>query len=176
MSNNNSPKFQVHPKNTNGKLLRRFYEPLVLLRVLDPTRGSYRPDLITERGLDDPSKIWRNFLDKLCLLCDSKTGGDTVTAIAVQETLESPCFWVAANSNWRQRAHKQVSWLLRRLIEFYHSRPITTIDTESELAKVCIQFCTPRIKTYIKRLLQRLEKAVRSVKSPLSAQGEFLIR
>ena len=42
--------FQQHPLDVNGKLVRRFYEPLVLLGVLDPTHGAQRPDLITDRG------------------------------------------------------------------------------------------------------------------------------
>ncbi len=77
--------FQNHSLNANGKLLRRFYEPLVLLRVLDPTRGAHRPDLITDRGLDEKSKLWRNYVDQLSFVCDSDKGGDTVTAVAAQQ-------------------------------------------------------------------------------------------
>lgn len=44
--------FQVHPLDANGKLLRRFNEPLILLSVLDPTRGAQRqrPDHRSQAG------------------------------------------------------------------------------------------------------------------------------
>jgi hypothetical protein len=90
--------FQIHSLNANGKFLRRFYEPLVLLKFLDPTRGAHHPDPITERGLDEHSKLWRSYVDQISFVCDFEKGGNTVTAVAVQKSNEAPIFWLASNS------------------------------------------------------------------------------
>jgi hypothetical protein len=66
------------------KLLRRFYEPLVL-SVLNPVRGirfsnnDYRLD-------DSLDELRRSFINGLATICDSHKGGDTVTAAALQST------------------------------------------------------------------------------------------
>ena len=74
--------YQDHGPNVNGKLLLCFYEPSLLLSVLDPLRQAHRPDFIHDRNLQQPKKIWRNFLDQLSFLCDSESGSDTMTSVA----------------------------------------------------------------------------------------------
>ena len=163
--------FQKHPLDANGKLLRRFYEPLVLLAVLDPTRGAERPDLVTDRGIDGQQKLWRNFLDQICWVCDSEKGGDTVTAVACQKTEENPLFWVAANSKSRKKARDHLSWMLSRLSTLYTADCVPIILLENTMLTQCIIFSSSRIKTYTTWLLQDIRKAKKEMKQAVSSDG-----
>lgn len=162
----------MHPANANEKLLRRFYEPLVLLSVLDPTRGAHRPDLITDRGIDEPSKLWRNFLDQLSWLCDFASGGDTVTSIAAQKTIDHVYFWVASNSASRQKARDHLEWLFGCLKPLYTVPSVSTTQVEDEVLVHCIAFASKRVKTYTTRLLQAIEEARCAMRAKATLDGE----
>jgi hypothetical protein len=70
-----------------GKLQRRFYEPLVLLLALNQAcMHNYVPRVaepLTEVPLHSPEELFKDFVNKLCQICDNKRGGDSVTAISV---------------------------------------------------------------------------------------------
>lgn len=77
------------------ELLRRFYQPLVLLCTLGQTRGdpdcaSLFQDDIADRSLQD---VRRTFLTNLAYMCDYDKGGNTVTAIGLEETPQTTAFW-----------------------------------------------------------------------------------
>ena len=163
--------FQTHPLNANDKILRRFYEPLVLLSVLDPTGGAHRPDLILDRGLDEKSKLWRNYVDQLSWLCDLEKGGDTVVAVAAKETNEAPIFWLASNSNSRKKARDHLIWIFGRLGCLYAASPMSTTQLEDEITARCIDFSPNRIKTYTAWLLQAFREAKRMVRGFMSDEG-----
>jgi hypothetical protein len=162
---------QSHLLNPNMRLLRRFYEPLVLLRVLDPTRGAHRPDLITERGLDENSKLWRNYLDQLSFVCDSEKGGDTVTAVAAQRTNEMPIYWLASNSNSSNKARAHLIWIFARLNLLYSTDPISIDQLHKEINARCIKFSSQRIKTYVTLLLKDIEQVKRFTKDSTNREG-----
>lgn len=166
----------MYPVNVNDRLLRRFYEPLVLLGVLDPTRGAHRPDLITERGLDEPSKLWRDFLDQISWLCDSNAGGDTVTSVAAQRTVENPCFWVASNSAARQRARDHIEWLFESLRPFYATPSVSTAQIKDQIFVRCVEFSSKRVKTYTTWLLQNIREARRATRAKKTSEGECRAR
>lgn len=157
----------------NERLLRRFYEPLVLLKVLDPTRGAHRPDLVTERGLDDNSKLWRKYVDQLSLVCDFEKGGDTVTAVAAQQTNEAPIYWVASNSNSREKARDHLAWILACLNRLYASSPISAAQLQEEITARCIDLSSNRIKTYLTFLLQAIRKGKCTMPEPINHEGTY---
>lgn len=70
-----------------GKLQRRFYEPLILLLALTQScihnPAPRAPDSLTETLSHSPEELFKDFVNKLCQICDSKHGGTTVTAISV---------------------------------------------------------------------------------------------
>ena len=162
---------QSHLLNKMEKLLRRFYEPLVLLKVLDPTRGAHRPDLVTERGLDEHSKLWRNFLDQLSFVCDSKKGGDTVTAVAAQSTNEIPIYWLASNSKSVNTAQKHLEWIFARLNSLHSASPISKDQLQKEINARCIEFSSRRIKTYVTSLLKAIVRVQRITKESTNDGG-----
>jgi hypothetical protein len=70
-----------------GKLQRHFYEPLVLLLALTQAcMHNYAPrvpDSLIEVSSHSPEELFKDFVNKLCQICDNKRGGDVVTAICV---------------------------------------------------------------------------------------------
>lgn len=70
-----------------GKLQRRFYEPLVLLLALTQacmhTHAPRVPDSLTEPLSHSLEELFKDFVNKLCQICDNKPGGNAVTAISV---------------------------------------------------------------------------------------------
>ncbi len=85
--------------NIEWKLLRRFYEPMILLSVLDPLRSEHigRPS-DPNHWILSPTELRRAFVDKLAYLCDFKKGGDTITAIALQSLPEGIIIHCATNN------------------------------------------------------------------------------
>lgn len=83
------------------KLLSRFYEVLILLRVLDQVQGErIAADTPQNDFFHDVNTVEmrRRVLYHLCLICDFRKGGFTVTAIAAENVPGGPKYWLAANS------------------------------------------------------------------------------
>ncbi|KIW18408.1 hypothetical protein PV08_02696 [Exophiala spinifera] len=167
--------FQQHPLDANGKLLRRFYEPLTLLRVMDPTRGAQRPDLTSDRGLDEQSKLWRNFLDQLAFVCDSEKRGDTVAAIAAQRSFEHPIFSLASNSKSRSEARGHLCWVLAALGQI-HTNEKPRLQVEDEIRTRCIDFSHQRIQTYSRWLIQAIQTATNMMDEVSNAEDAFILK
>ena len=86
------------------KLLRRSYEPMLLLKLLDPVRGEHTGrSTIQERSALSPIELRRSFADKLAYLCDFRKGGDTTTAVALQSTPQGLVIHCASNEPMKPR-------------------------------------------------------------------------
>jgi hypothetical protein len=76
------------------RLRHRFYEPLLLLGMLNPRRnGGHEQPTIAFRTRNFISD-WRRFLDALAWFGDYKHGGQTVTAIAANSSPAGVHFWM----------------------------------------------------------------------------------
>ena len=136
-----------------NKLLHRFYEPLVLLYVLDRTQGDHisRQDL--ERlpsGEISLLELQRRLLDSLSYVCDYDKGGDTTTAIAVASAPLTYC--VASNENPAEEVVPFLRLLLTQLKELYNLDPQQLSESESSILRYCVNFSKKRVKTYWKLL------------------------
>ncbi|EDR06600.1 uncharacterized protein LACBIDRAFT_328865 [Laccaria bicolor S238N-H82] len=118
----------------HDKLMKRFYEALVLQHVLGITRGDHiprpLPDVQHAEYLDGIS-LRRNFLEKLAFVCDYEKGGATVTAIALQQTPAAVIFWVAANEDVKSKVKPFLETILSSLEKLY-SNPAESVIKEAE--------------------------------------------
>ncbi|KAH8710108.1 hypothetical protein GQ44DRAFT_830486 [Phaeosphaeriaceae sp. PMI808] len=146
------------------RLLSRFYEPLVLLYTLGGTRREHtcaklsNQENVSHMPLQD---VRRRFLSELAYMCDYDKGGDTVTAIGLEATLQGYIFWVASNSCSKTRIPPFLKSLLDKL---RHSSAATTASTPEDAKDIvgqCITFATPRIKKYRSHLKPLLRKCLR---------------
>ena len=143
------------------RLLHRFYEPLVLLRILDPTRGKQASALM-QSGASNLEETWHRFLDQLSWICDYEPGGDTVSSIAAQTTPDGPVFWLAANKDPALKALPHLLWVLEKLENSYEISPLEIEELEDEITTRCIEFGKNKVRNYGRRLRSITNKVAES--------------
>ncbi|KAK2752503.1 hypothetical protein FQN54_008096 [Arachnomyces sp. PD_36] len=156
--------------NRFTKSQRRFYEPLVLLRVIDPVRGIRFSDANygTDDTLDD---LRRSFIKRIATICDSRKGGDTVTAAALQSTPQHTIVWLAANQSLDDRTIQHIRGMLDRLAQIsVHSKS----SILEEITHLIIEFCKPRLKFYRLRLAVELPQCLKKIHLYESVRSHFL--
>jgi hypothetical protein len=158
---NSSP--QRYPGERN--LRRRFYEPLVLLQVLDKNGGQRIPCCPSGMQL---CELRRSLLNQLAYVCDYIKGGDTVTAIALQQRPSGVVFWATSNSGFSE---KDVQFLERILyiLQSLSQSDDSSNAIEERIIDECIKFNVKRIKAYQTLMQKPLEislAALRSTEAP----------
>lgn len=149
------PKLVGRPRlDPYHKILSRFYEPLLLLRLLGRSRGNPEPK---PHDLNQVQATRRDFLRNLSYICDFEKGGDTCTAIglAVHNTFYG--FWVASNKGKAKIVDflKAVLGLLCNVTGL----PETELpQKEAEFVKFCVEFAKKRVEKE-KSCLARAVKA-----------------
>lgn len=132
-------------ERSNAKLLNRFYEPLHLLRVLNPDRGPGEIDLPPAPHSRDFRMTWRRFLDDLSWLCDNRHGGETVSAVAAQELPEGIKFWLVSK---REASFSHLEWVLKELKTARGQTNDDRLEVASRIASESIVFSKDKIKNY----------------------------
>lgn len=149
----------------NAKLANRFYEPIVLLKVLNATC-----DQKLSNALDPSSDMTQSaehtfqwFANTLAQLCDSDKGGKTVTAFTVlqypdcieyrfasnqrdtkdlirAQKFTSSILHILGNMQGHEK-HRVISNILRRSLTFSRSRVTVEVRTLKARAEECISAC-----------------------------------
>jgi hypothetical protein len=136
--NSNSPNVSISPtrpspRKAADKLMMRFYEPL---------------DSLDESELGD-CNIRRSFLNHLAYICDFKTGGATVTVIALEQRPAGVVFWVVANENVKDKVVKALEEILKGLAGLDGTTGDEQAATVEESTFRCAaELGMPRVKTY----------------------------
>jgi hypothetical protein len=141
------------------RLLHRFFEPLVLLYVLDRTQGAHLARPTSERlPLDELTvqELRRCFLDSLSYLCDFEKGGDTVTAIAVGSVPLK--YYVSCNKTPKKDVKVFLRPLFTRLASVYERDSQQRTELEDEILEYCVGWSGERLSTYWKSLQASFEK------------------
>ncbi|KAI1651993.1 uncharacterized protein F4817DRAFT_324240 [Daldinia loculata] len=151
------------PKKTSGrlgmdpysKLLHRFYEPLILLRVLGQTRGTHTSTL--QDGKSQSRR--RRLLCNLSHLCDYDKGGDMTSSIALEDNAECYVFWIASNT--ARASNKNLGFLQSSLAKIYHIIMLKEEERgllEVEFVRKCIDFAQQRVKKEVKLLSRAIKE------------------
>jgi hypothetical protein len=153
---------EASSRTQDGKrrtLFHRFYEPLVLLFVLDPTQGDHisrqDPERLPSGEISLP-ELRRRFFDSLSYVCDSEKGGDTTTAIAV--TPVPLTYYVASNKNPKELVVPFLRSLLEQLGRLYGCDDQLLRESESRILRYCVDFSKRRVRDYLKLLRDSLTK------------------
>jgi hypothetical protein len=162
--------------NSEDRLRSRFYEPLILLHLMDRNgelRVSRCPseDRVTDHL--QLRELRRTFLDQLAYVCDHVKGGDTVTAIALEAQPSGVTFWVTSNTNFSIVTTSFLQGILSTLqsLTFSPSDSSTT-STENDLSQRCVDFNIKRIKAYYTLLQSPLEKCLTFLRSTDEPEGK----
>jgi hypothetical protein len=155
---------------------RQFYESQLLLFVLDRVRGDHTKRQNYHGELDqDATELRRSFLDKLAYICDFKTGGSTVTALALQKTYQGAIFWLAANETVKPRVTSFLRDVLQLLMSVKDNRA-SKKAIETQLLEHFVSFNEERLDYYWSALrrdlglcLERLAKLEGSISKLLTS-------
>lgn len=158
------------------KRLSRFYEPLLLLNALDPTRGHHIP---RERfASSSPTAgctkdIRREFIDQLAYACDYAKGGDTVTAIALESLPAKSVFWIATNKDKKAHMKPFLVELLLALQRVCNEGPEYAESSRKRILKHIVQFNEQRLKNYCQILKTPLKLCLARLEISGSEEGKF---
>ena len=165
------------PCQTTGKLMRRFYEPLILQHVLGPTRGDRiqcEPlDTLDESELDN-CNLRRSFLDRLAYICDFKKGGATVTAIALEQRPPGVVFWIVANENINDNVVKALEKILKGLAGLDGATGDEQVAmVEEKTFRCAAELGMPRVESYWHSMQVSSRECLKVLaKEPESKQNE----
>ena len=85
---------------TSRRILRRFYEPLLLLSALGDIRGDHiKPDIVAGGVSPNIKKLRRSFIDGIAYICAYEKHPRRVTAAALERTPHEVTVWLAANTD-----------------------------------------------------------------------------
>lgn len=167
----------IAPRLKSTKQQSRFYEALILLAALDPTRGDHIPG---ER-LPSSSLAWgcikairREFLRELAYVCAYAKGGDTVTAIALEATPAETIFWVATNTDQEAFMRPYLDKLLPDLRSFTTLREETPPYEEAceRILQHVVAFNFPRLAQYQRSFRSTLDLCVARLDRVGNPEGE----
>ena len=163
------------------KVLRRFYEPLLLLNSLGHIRG---PRIKSEANTNTLSPningLRRAFVDGIAFICAYEKSPHCVTAVALEKTPQGITFWVAANEKLEGKVVEFLESVLsdiRRISELRDkdSRRREGDRIEEDLMSRIITFNTPRILTYYKQVAQRVPKCLEIISERHEKNGTLIL-
>ena len=137
------------------RLRHRFYEPLVLLSVLDSNRAPNPPYSSTNVLPGSFPSGWRNFSDGLAFLCDFANGGRTVCSVAGEATPAGTRFWLATSTH---KAKGHLVWILMQLGQIQGLSPLSVELVTSSLLEGSILFSRRKVHNYARRLFASIER------------------
>jgi hypothetical protein len=163
--------------NPEDRLKYRFYEPLVLLHILDPY-GQHHISPCPSEDLVAPGlelrELRRNFLKELAYICDYEKGGDTVTAMALEARPSGITCWVASNTRPSKKTISFLRGVLDTLKTLASSLPEHRDIIEDGIIQMCIDFNVKRLKTYRNLLQKSLERCLESLRGSEAGEGVWL--
>lgn len=141
-----------------------------------PTRNEFYGDLALWSTLavgkdqrnDVKRKLWQRFLDDLCYLCDTESGGRTTVSIAVSELKRGQCFWISANGKL-QKAVDQLKLILKELDSIQENQNTNLEEIKDKVLAAGIGRSSMKVRNYLRELRRYIELMER--RSPLG-KGE----
>lgn len=159
-----------HRTDPRERLLHRFYEPLVLLWILNPNQGKDEAEMPHEARSHHFTVAWRRFLDGACFMCDAEKGGAGVCALAAEPTPSGSTFWFAAT---KKDQAEHLEWILHELctLDNHASEPAKEAVT-NRIAGHTVVFAKSKVFTYGQFLHAAIIQAVHSTCLPRGRFGK----
>jgi len=160
------------PVPVSPVLERQFYEPQLLLYILEKIRGDHSKRQNYHGELDqDSTELRRSFVDKLAYICDFKKGGSTVTAVALQKTYQGVAFWLAANETVKPKVINFLQKILQILKQA--GEGVLRKTLEKQLMAQIVPFNEERLNYYWSALDKNLSLCVQRLEMLHGTTGEI---
>ncbi|KAI0972932.1 hypothetical protein F4678DRAFT_427404 [Xylaria arbuscula] len=153
-----SPSASCHDKKY-FQLWRRFYEPLVLLKILGRTRGEHSPNPEQQNPV-------HRFLNNLAYLLDHDKGGSTTSAVGLEDASDRFNFWIASNEP--KQSIKSAAFLASILHDVRRIADSPTSGRallQEKLVRRCIVFAMHRVKKEANMLTKEVTKCMQLLTS-----------
>jgi OTT_1508-like deaminase len=157
--------------DAHKRLLSRFYEPLVLLHVLDRNGEQRVPRSHQEDFSTSAQELRRNFLEQLAYICDFVKGGDSVTAVALEAHPSSVIYWIASNSEPSEVVVSHLHEILCLLSNLSSSSESFRRTLEERVATKCVQFSAKRVEAYQTLIRRPLEACIKALSVSSENEG-----
>lgn len=166
-----SPTYAPADKDTGTIPLKskesfKFYEPLILLRALNDEMIETASYISPAETCDvtDPKQLFKGFVNKLALVCDSTKGdnGATVTSIWVSESSEGHVRYTIASNQRDKDALEQMAAFVTAILQKVHAAPASTQDQSATAALLfsILEFNRGRINIYLDGLRSESRKCL----------------
>lgn len=144
------------------RLLSRFYEPLLLLGALGQTHGNHTT---VPRELNPERARRRKFLQNLSYICDYKKGGESCTAVGLEDSDTCYNFWVASNAD-----NSTIVDFLKDVLstlQVITNQPSLEFGSSqtADFVKFCIGFAANRVKEETRCLFRAARECCRSLEA-----------
>jgi hypothetical protein len=116
-------------------------------------------------------EIRRRFLRNLAYVCDFEKGGDSCTAIGLENCHTGYCFWVASN----KKSHEIITFLKKALGVLSGASSLPTSDlaaTESDLTQLCTDFAARRIALEHKNFQREAARCISRLQEKTPGTGK----
>jgi hypothetical protein len=148
MTQRGAPAQEVQLERLRQEEAEKLYPRLVPYAAL----ASFKDKSQQRKESGDPQcEARRNFLDSFAYLCDTRKGGPTVTAAALQKLPLSNFLWLAANEGISDDVLRYAKDVLAKL-------KTATMENQSELKdhifQLVVEKCTARIQFYKNQVLR----------------------
>ncbi|KAH7012585.1 uncharacterized protein B0I36DRAFT_369733 [Microdochium trichocladiopsis] len=166
---------QQHPRSHRyRRLLKRLYEAIFLLQRLGPPA---RPHTIIHYDTLNGLATQQRFLKTLAFMVDFKKGGDTIAAIAVEETAQDFHFVVAVNDqSQKETARMVLENYLNQLVKIFALPPEQYHEHgDTILLHRVAHFSKIRLKKELKLLQSTANKCINSLHDSQSSSAQGLI-
>nr|POE48928.1 hypothetical protein CFP56_39025 [Quercus suber] len=113
--------------------------------------------------------VWHTFLDDLCWLCDTESGGSTTTSIAAEDISGMTQFWIVAKKRVKDKALAHLRMALSELQRLAFDSDVSGVEVGARIYEASIFISHEKVGDYIRRLRMYLDMAPRA--APLSLEG-----
>ncbi|KAK6193665.1 hypothetical protein LQW54_012223 [Pestalotiopsis sp. IQ-011] len=164
---NNAPRFDRY-----ARLWSRFFEPLILLLSLGKTRGEH---FSGPRASSPMQAVRRRVFDYIAYLCDYTKGGDSTSAIGLEDCEDCYIFWIASN----QTSTKIVDFIediLKDIKAFLILKSPRLEEAEKKFVHKCIRFASQRVNKEAKTLSNVFNRCIKHLEEQSRPEDAKLLQ
>jgi len=133
---------------TSGDIANLFYEAVILISILRPSSSHSKV----------PRSSWHIFLDDLSWLCDTQSGGQTVTSVAAEQISHAVRFWISANGRVKSRSLTHLKWILSELQKLACNSDLAAGDVEVQVLDAAVHSSHEKVGDYLRKLQIHVER------------------
>lgn len=162
------------PVEVRGKLRNRFYEPIILLLALTQAwKHNHAPKVLDHASdvtVQSSEQLFRDFMNKLAQICDSKPKGSTVTAAVALRYNDHVQYRFASND----RNERELEKLKSFIEDILNSLSTWTVATNEKVRAIILRkivaFNRLRLQAYVRAICTQSQECLKSPENSVTNQ------